>query len=114
MPSRVVGVGLALSGVPQGECGTRGRQAVPLHLAQLDTAISGESPRYAGIFTRELPRTWNTSGAEARGALRGAGPLSETRSPPACSFRLLRAFARLKRNLPGRENTRNIPWGSLR
>jgi hypothetical protein len=25
-----VGVGLALPGVPQGECGTRGRQAVPL------------------------------------------------------------------------------------
>jgi len=28
--------GLALPGVPQGECATRGRQAVPLHLAQLD------------------------------------------------------------------------------
>src|SRR5208283_3722644 len=26
---------VALPGVPQGECGTRGRRAVPLHLAQL-------------------------------------------------------------------------------
>jgi hypothetical protein len=34
-----VGVGLALPGVPQGECGTRGRQAVPLHLAQLDDHV---------------------------------------------------------------------------
>jgi hypothetical protein len=34
-----VGVGLALPGVPQGECGTRGRQAVPLHLAQLDHQV---------------------------------------------------------------------------
>src|SRR5208283_5113404 len=34
MPSR--DAGLALPGVPQGECGNRGRQAVPLHLAQLD------------------------------------------------------------------------------
>jgi hypothetical protein len=37
MRSQNVGVGLALPGVLQGECGTRGRQAVvPLHLAQLD------------------------------------------------------------------------------
>ncbi len=28
--------GLALPGIPQGECQTRGRQAVPLRLAQLD------------------------------------------------------------------------------
>ena len=34
MQSRNVGVGLALPGVPHGECGTRGRQAVPLHLAR--------------------------------------------------------------------------------
>src|SRR5271157_939444 len=36
MQSGDVGVGLALPGVPPGECGTRGRQAVPLRLAQLD------------------------------------------------------------------------------
>jgi hypothetical protein len=31
--------GLVLPGVPHGECGTRGRQAVPLHLAQLDHQV---------------------------------------------------------------------------
>ncbi len=36
MQSGEVGVGLPLPGVPQGECGTRGRQAVPLHFAQFD------------------------------------------------------------------------------
>jgi hypothetical protein len=35
MQSGAVGVGLALPGVPHGACGSRGRQAVPLHLAQL-------------------------------------------------------------------------------
>jgi hypothetical protein len=33
--------GYQLPGVSQGECGTRGRQAVPLHLAQLDQQIKG-------------------------------------------------------------------------
>jgi len=39
MQLRDVGIGLALPGVPHGECGTRGRQAVPLHLAQLDHRV---------------------------------------------------------------------------
>jgi hypothetical protein len=42
MQSGDVGVGLAPPGVPHGECETRGRQAVPLHLAQLDHQESAD------------------------------------------------------------------------
>jgi hypothetical protein len=49
MQLRDVGVGLALPGVPHGECGTRGRQAVPLHLAQLDHDVgAGLVPAHSG------------------------------------------------------------------
>jgi hypothetical protein len=39
-----VGVGLALPGVPQGECGTMGRQAVPLR----PRALTRDAPTLAG------------------------------------------------------------------
>jgi len=48
------------------------------------TAISGEIPRYAGIFTRELPRKWNTSGVEARGALYAGMVLMKYRTVGRC------------------------------
>ena len=44
--------GLALSGVPQDECGTRGRQAVPLHLAQLDRDVG------AGLVPAPVHASW--------------------------------------------------------
>jgi len=40
--------GLALPGVPQGECGTRGRQAVPLHLAKPNHQESAALPAGSG------------------------------------------------------------------
>ena len=54
MELRDVGVGRALPGVPQGECGARGRHAVPLHLAQLDHAVAVGGPCICPPFWCQL------------------------------------------------------------
>ncbi len=73
MRSRDVGVGLALPGVPHGECGTRRWQAVPLHLAQLDHDVgAGLVPaRPVGTAdfrapTRGAPTLWHGRPARDR------------------------------------------------
>src|SRR5271157_2584479 len=68
--------GLALPGVPQGECGTRGRQAVPLHLAQLDHDAG------AGLVPALLS-AWPTSGHPRGAPLRfGTGSLPRSIGVP--------------------------------